>query len=276
MFLLVLSGPAQGQSDHQVAFDLRWRDMPDGTIIHKISALLSWELELYAGFDPNSQPANEGLAGFCADLVQDEHNPSSFDIPPADPTSLPPEMSGFSYPAGISNLSDDGGSSGYFGVQRGAEGAKNLIQIGGMQNSFGTPGMLMGTDPVVETDVAHTPVVAIGGAFPVPRIAGTYVIRLQSARATVFEQVQAPPDPSVVRWSTTNLSTPGISFVSCIGDIDRDGDVDLADLATLLGAYGQCEGHPLYNPEADLDSTGCVGLADLAELLGYYGVQCLE
>ena len=56
-----------------------------------------------------------------------------------------------------------------------------------------------------------------------------------------------------------------------VGDLDGDGDVDLSDLATLLAAYGACDGDPLYNASADLDNSGCVDLTDLAELLGNYG-----
>ena len=55
------------------------------------------------------------------------------------------------------------------------------------------------------------------------------------------------------------------------GDIDTDGDVDLADLATLLAAYGTCAGDPTYNAGADLDCSDCVDLTDLAELLARYG-----
>jgi hypothetical protein len=54
------------------------------------------------------------------------------------------------------------------------------------------------------------------------------------------------------------------------GDIDGDGDVDLADLATLLAAYGACAGDPGFDPAADLDQSGCVGLSDLAILLANY------
>jgi hypothetical protein len=55
------------------------------------------------------------------------------------------------------------------------------------------------------------------------------------------------------------------------GDVDLDGDVDLSDLAGLLGVYGTCVGDPDYNPAADFDDSGCIDLADLAELLGNYG-----
>jgi hypothetical protein len=60
----------------------------------------------------------------------------------------------------------------------------------------------------------------------------------------------------------------------CPWDINDDGVVDLADLATLLSSYGLCAGDAGYVPEADLDGDECVGLADLATLLAHYGETC--
>ena len=57
----------------------------------------------------------------------------------------------------------------------------------------------------------------------------------------------------------------------CPCDLDGDCDVDLADLAELLGAYGCCQGDACYNADADFDGSGCIDLSDLAELLGNYG-----
>jgi hypothetical protein len=58
-----------------------------------------------------------------------------------------------------------------------------------------------------------------------------------------------------------------------VGDLDGDGDVDLSDLAVLLGAYGTCAGAPDYDIVADLDASGCIDLADLAALLENYGAS---
>lgn len=55
------------------------------------------------------------------------------------------------------------------------------------------------------------------------------------------------------------------------GDLDGDGDVDLADLAVMLSAFGSCQGDAAFVPEADINADGCVGLDDLATLLANFG-----
>jgi ankyrin repeat protein len=55
------------------------------------------------------------------------------------------------------------------------------------------------------------------------------------------------------------------------GDVDGDGDVDWVDLISLLDAYGACEGEPSYDPNADFDRNGCINLCDLARLLSNFG-----
>jgi hypothetical protein len=64
-----------------------------------------------------------------------------------------------------------------------------------------------------------------------------------------------------------------VRLCSLVGDLDCDEDVDLADLASLLAAYGTCEGEPGYEGVADLDASGCIDLSDLAALLGNYGAE---
>ena len=60
----------------------------------------------------------------------------------------------------------------------------------------------------------------------------------------------------------------------CPEDFNNDGQIDLADLAVLLAAYGACYGDPAFDPMLDLDNDGCIGLSDLARLLAVYGTSC--
>ncbi len=55
---------------------------------------------------------------------------------------------------------------------------------------------------------------------------------------------------------------------SCAGDVTGDGVVDMADLAALLGVYGE------VSPPADIDNSGRVDFADLNLLLAGYGRAC--
>jgi hypothetical protein len=58
----------------------------------------------------------------------------------------------------------------------------------------------------------------------------------------------------------------------CFGDLNGDGEVNLPDLAQLLGSYGTTSG-ATYE-DGDLDGDGDVELPDLAALLGVYGTIC--
>ena len=52
----------------------------------------------------------------------------------------------------------------------------------------------------------------------------------------------------------------------CVADIDGDGEVNVADLLILIGAWGQCP-----SCDADLDKDGEVNVADLLILIGAWG-----
>lgn len=55
------------------------------------------------------------------------------------------------------------------------------------------------------------------------------------------------------------------------GDFDNDGDVDLSDLAELLGGYGMTSG-TYY--DGDLNGDGVVDWFDLSALINVYGTTC--
>jgi hypothetical protein len=54
---------------------------------------------------------------------------------------------------------------------------------------------------------------------------------------------------------------------TCLGDLDGDSDVDLADLGQLLASFGMDSG-------GDTDGDADTDLADLGEVLASYGTVC--
>jgi hypothetical protein len=52
----------------------------------------------------------------------------------------------------------------------------------------------------------------------------------------------------------------------CVADLDADGDVDVADLLTLIAAWGTCDGC-----SADFDGDNDVDVADLLTLIAAWG-----
>lgn len=59
---------------------------------------------------------------------------------------------------------------------------------------------------------------------------------------------------------------------TCPGDLDGDGDVDIADLTILLSNFGAMGN--LLSSQGDLDSDGDVDISDLTAMLGYFGSMC--
>lgn len=57
-----------------------------------------------------------------------------------------------------------------------------------------------------------------------------------------------------------------------LGDLDSDGDVDLQDLANLLGHFGTTSGATFE--QGDIDDDNDVDLQDLAFLLSVFGQVC--
>lgn len=70
-------------------------------------------------------------------------------------------------------------------------------------------------------------------------------------------------------WDYYQLITLSSADLTFCGDVDHDGDTDLADLAELLDNYGTTS-DATYE-DGDLDYDGDVDLSDLAEIFRHYG-----
>lgn len=71
-------------------------------------------------------------------------------------------------------------------------------------------------------------------------------------------------------WSFTTLTPP-----PCPGDLDGNGQRNVADLTAFLGTFGKCPGDAGYNAAANIDTGDpCINTADLVQFLGTFGVPC--
>ncbi|MEM7517029.1 MAG: hypothetical protein AAF368_08930 [Planctomycetota bacterium] len=193
-----------------------------GTILFQLSSAqdgavvlpgqeIAWELTL-----ESNGATHFGLAGFAVDLRQDEKNPSFFDLPPGQRSGT--TMLGFDRPLGFSNPGPAPKSSGFGGVPTGEPGARNLEQIGGLQNSFGSAPDCLGPQGdicsgqrvQVELGVAQAPggEQVASGSFLAPRTPGLYTFTLANPQANVLAEVQSPPTPTRVEPATCTLASP--------------------------------------------------------------------
>jgi hypothetical protein len=205
---------------------------------------------------------NYGLALVAADLVQDANNPALFNLPPG--TTIPPVMNGFNRPGGITNPGENGTPSGYIGVQRGTAGQKNLIQIGGAQNTFGQAGTGgMGTDPIVDAAIGQAgPQTVLSGSFTAPATDGVYTFSLQNGVVNVLTQVNTPPAFSPVSRATVGLTGASFSFTvrsTTPGDLNCDGIVDFDDINPFVLALSSPEAYNNAYPNCNFLNGDCNG-----------------
>lgn len=211
---------------------------------------------------------NQGLALLVADLVQDDANPAFIELPQA--AAVPGGMTNFARPAGITNPP----ASGYRGSPRGSAGHKDLLQIGGAQNTFGLArtGTGVGESANVVTGVGHGgPFLLASGTFAAPSAPGVYTFSLANAVANVIVQRNDPPNFSPVRAAAVELSGGSITFTvggsSCNPcDTNCDGSINGQDIAGFVAALN---GNP--NPcspcNSDANGDGSVNGQDISAFI---------
>jgi nitrous oxidase accessory protein len=62
-----------------------------------------------------------------------------------------------------------------------------------------------------------------------------------------------------------------IKVYELTGDLNKDGIVDISDIAMAAKAFGSYLGHPRWNPDADLNSDGVVDIVDIATIATNFG-----
>ncbi len=250
-------GGALGQGT--VSFDLA--SPQDGARVAP-GARVEWTITVRVSADDNL-----GLALACVDLVQDPNNPELFDLPPAP--GAPPGMEGFDRPWGICNPGPSG--SGYGGTPIGPVGERNLIQVGGAQNTLGAPLGPIGLDTDAEAGVGQGPggQPLAGGEFRMPSTPGMYTFLIVRPRASTLASNDDGSGRSKAAWADARIGVKMLRIVvECGADLNADGVVDALDLLLFIDEWSRGEAR------ADLNRDGGIDALDAAEFLRAAGDGC--
>lgn len=68
-----------------------------------------------------------------------------------------------------------------------------------------------------------------------------------------------------------NELVDGWVFVTIVGDVNGDRDVDIYDIVSMAGAYDTQKGDPQYIPNCDIDGDGDIDIFDIVIAAGHYG-----
>jgi len=214
---------------------------------------------------------NEGLALVVVDLFQDVTNPERFDLTPG---SVPISMANFSRPQGISNPGPGGVGTGYGGSPTGVVGERDLLQIGGAQNTFGVPGSGIGTGVAVVTSIGQgTSVVVAQGSFTAPDAVGSYSVHLVGGIVNVLTVVGIAPGHSTAVKADLTTAPGTLSFdVAGAPEFDRgdcnvDGSTNIADTIHLLSHLFSGPVTLACDDACDTNDDGAVDLGDAINLL---------
>ncbi len=284
--LLVVHGIAHAQpsvigywSWHPVSLELA----PDGAVVQvKPGSSFAWRID-----QRTEDELAMGLAGYTVNLLQATSNPAPIALTSG---TVPAAMAGFSRPAGVCNPPPQGSGlvTGFGGTpvaDPNFPGAVNLVQIGGMQNTFGIAIGTMGQDLIVDTGIGQgaTAQVVTSGTFVVPTPAGSYTLYLDRGAANVIGSVGVAPSPTTCVAATVSLGAPLTFTVRCVADLDDgsntgtpDGSVSIDDLLYFLAMFD------VGNLAADLDENGedpallddAVDISDLLFMLAHFDAGC--
>jgi len=90
----------------------------------------------------------------------------------------------------------------------------------------------------------------------------------RTAKVTQTLRINSPYNAGNISFSF-DILFEGMDHL--VGDVNRDGSVNMRDVGVVCAAYGTRNGNPRWNQAADLDSDGVITMRDIEILLVDYG-----
>jgi len=93
----------------------------------------------------------------------------------------------------------------------------------------------------------------------------------KSTKLIAWKSVPAPP--AIPPTKPLLIITPAdYDAFHKLGDVNRDGIIDVTDLNLLKVAFGSTPGMPNWNPDCDLNGDGVINVRDVATASAHYGL----
>lgn len=213
---------------------------------------------------------NLGLAGVLFDILQSIGPDQTHGLAPS---AVPTGMEHFSRPMGICNDGPPGSglTTGYGGTPMLlASGEPSLVEIGGVQNTYGVAGVNIGTAALCVPGVgqqAGGQVVASGSVVVGPRVGARFFV-LQEVHAILFSRVGNAGEESWVFNAPLAIGRGRAMIVVCRADFDGNGVLDTNDLFAFLNAWFGLD------LSADIDHDGVLTTNDLFAFLDLWFTSC--
>lgn len=130
---------------------------------------------------------------------------------------------------------------------------------------------IMTYDPTANTTSTGGPWFGMGTGFPSSHLFGTgpFVFEEYNPLTLVADLHQS----TSYFASTNEISELETEMFHEIGDVNRDGYIDVFDMSLLGVAFGKFNWMPGYNPDADLNQDGVIDGRDLALITWHWGEQ---
>jgi hypothetical protein len=143
-----------------------------------------------------------------------------------------------------------------------------------------TPGMTKTVSVYVQNKSNETCVLFLIPTGWSPNVAANYLGFLQDHEnkkiqpneiVKVTLSLTVSPNIAGITNFSFNIIVEGSKYL--LGDVDRNGRVDLRDLVAAAAAYSSTLGEPNWNPYADLNKDGTVDIRDIVLLVHNYGMK---
>ena len=218
---------------------------------------INWTIEFEVTGD------TDGATAIVVDYVQNPSNPVGTDLSAAP--GVPSGMEGFARPAGITS------PAGYGGTVLGLPSVRDVLDIGGVQNTLGVvigPGI--GEDIVVDLGVGIGRQVLASGSFVLPSSSGTYSYLVQNGRASLLLEGEARPMVVSVDTSEARIDITATGGSCSVADIAAPfGVLDLQDLVAFITAF------QAQDPIADINNNMVFDLSDITLFVGAFNAGCV-